>query len=32
VVKASELRPAFEKGLASSKPFIVEIVSDALLT
>lgn len=32
VVKASELRPAFEKGLASPKPFIAEIISDALLT
>ena len=32
VVKASELKPAFERGLASSKPFIAEIISDALLT
>lgn len=32
VEKATELKPAFEKGIASSKPFIVEIISDALLT
>ena len=32
VTKSSELRSAFEKGLNSKKPFIVEIISDALLT
>lgn len=32
VEKASELKPAFKQGLASSKPFIVEIISDAILT
>lgn len=32
VEKAAELKPAFEKAVASSKPFLVEIISDALLT
>ena len=32
VEKASELKAALEKGIASPKPFIVEIISDALLT
>lgn len=32
VEKPSELKPAFERALASSKPFLVEIISDALLT
>ena len=32
VEKASELKTAFEKGIVSTKPFIVEIISDALLT
>lgn len=32
VEKASELKSALEKGVASPKPFIVEIISDALLT
>ncbi|MFQ5639644.1 MAG: CDGSH iron-sulfur domain-containing protein [bacterium] len=32
VEKASELESVFEKGLASQKPFIAEIIADALLT
>ena len=32
VEKASQLKSAFEAGLKSKKPFIAEIISDALLT
>lgn len=32
VKKSSELKSAFEAGINSKKPFIVEIISDALLT